>query len=286
MRKLTTVFLVFCISLSAFGQNGLKGGRYFLLPKDKKTISVNTFENNKIKEIKTYPITEKSLFTTDQKRKVAILDTADNSISLYDIETSTELKLSIPFKLKPKTILLNENNLFIGGFIIGGKMNNEILIQYHIQNDKWYLLEIPEEVKKFEKAIDDLLVNDTLLIAIDNEIHPKYILYYHLNSKTFGRSGVSLHITLYDDLDLTKSFAVSSTTFKWSETFYTFNDFLLIENNLFIANSEKGLGLFEIKDSYFQGKDKNKYFDFNASISEDKIIYKQYKNNTTHKNTQ
>jgi hypothetical protein len=81
--------LIFYISLNAFGQNGLQGGRYFLLLKDEKTISVNAFENNEIKEIKTYPISEKSIFTTDQKQRVAILDTANNNLMLYNIETET-----------------------------------------------------------------------------------------------------------------------------------------------------------------------------------------------------
>jgi len=62
--------------MTACGQNGLKEGNYFLLLKNNKTISLNTFENNKIKEENTYPISEKSIFTTDQKERVAILDTA------------------------------------------------------------------------------------------------------------------------------------------------------------------------------------------------------------------
>jgi len=113
MKKLAVLFFVFLISLSVFGQNGLKRSRYFLLRKDEKTISVNTFENG-IKEVKSYPITEKSLFTTASKKQVAILDTAKNTISLYGIDTATELKLTIPFEINPLSILLNEDNLFIG----------------------------------------------------------------------------------------------------------------------------------------------------------------------------
>ena len=83
------------------------------------------------------------------------------------------------------------------------------------------------------------------------------------NRKTYERIAYE-HITIYADLNLESSFAISAKE--------NFNDFLLIEDKLFIANREKGLGLFEIKDSYF-----NKDW-FNTKISENKVNYKQYKN--------
>jgi len=303
MKKSVVLFFIFFISLNAFGQNGVKGGRYFLLLKDKNTISLNAFENNEITEIKTYPISEKSLFTTDQKQRVAILNTANDSVSLYDITSSSELKLSIPFQLMPKTVLLNDDNLFIG-------VNNGIkmLFQYHIQSGKWYQLEMPKEILDPFKLIDDLVINDSLLIAIDNVVMPKYLLFYHLNSTnklifshfkelksngtyeeifngriasnylglysiTFsGYIGCHEHITIYNDLDLTSSFVISVEVKEEKQ----FNDFLLIEDKLIIAHKEKGLGIFEIKDSCFQ-RVSDKY-NINASISEDKVIYKQYEN--------
>ena len=305
IKVLTVIVITFCSILTAFGQNGLKDGNYFLLLKDKEKISLNTFENNEIKENSVYTISKKSIFATDQKKRVAILNTAKNIITLYEFETSKEIKLLIPYDIKPKCILLTENNLFVGG-----KMGKEMLVQYHIQSGKWCQLEIPEEVSLLGKAVDDLVINDSLLIAIDNMIIPKYILFYHLNStgklifshfkslktngayediyqgritnkylglisKTYsGWTGCYEHITIYDDLNFTRSFAVSV---KVNQEECVFNDFLLVENKLFIANREKGLGIFEIEDSYFNVS-KDKYDDFNVRVSEDKVNYKQYKN--------
>ena len=302
MKFLTVVILILSI-MTACGQNGLKEGGYFLLLKNTDKISLNTYESNTIKEKNTYPISEKSIFTTDRKERVAILDTAKNFITLYEIQTSKEIKLSIPQGIKPKTILLNKENLFVGG-----EMGEEILVQYHIPSEKWYQLEIPEEVSLFGKAVDDLVINDSLLIAIDNIILPKYVLFYHLNSTgklefshsrplksnstyehiyqgritpkylglnstTVNHGNIYEHITIYADLDLTKSFAISAKVSQKGN----FTDFLLFENKLFIANREKGLGIFEIEDSYFEDN-KGKFNCSNRRISEDKVIYKQYIN--------
>ena len=68
---------------------------------------------------------------------------------------------------------------------------------------------------------------------------------------------------------MTSSFAISVES-------NTFNDFLLIEDKLFIANKEKGLGIFEIEKSYFEIESKVVWY--NARVSEDKVIYKQYEN--------
>ena len=134
------MIFTFCSILTTFGQNGLKEGSFFLLLKGKEKISLNTYENNKIKEKNTFAISEKTIFTTDQKKRVAVLDTAKNLIMLYEFLTSKEIRLSIPYDIKPICILLNEDNLFVGG-----KIGKEILVQYHIQSEEWYHLEIPKE---------------------------------------------------------------------------------------------------------------------------------------------
>jgi len=283
------------------GKNGLKEGDYFLLLKNKETISLNTFENNEIKEKNIFPISKKSIFATDQKERVAIFEAAKKLITLYDFQTSKETKLSIPYNIKPQCILLNDDNLFVGGI-----MEKEMLVQYHIQSEKWYKLEIPEEVSLEGKAVDDFVINDSFLIAIDNLIIPKYLLFYHLNStgklifshikemettsyedfhqgritsKYLGLYSDSMnhgnyfeHITIYADLKLEKSLTITAKWFSLSD-FYrkenNFIDFLIIDNKLFIANREKGLGIFEIKRSHFQRE---------TWISENKVNYILYKN--------
>jgi hypothetical protein len=307
MKTLTTFILILFPILTIFGQNGLKEGNLFLLLKNSKIISVNYFNEDKIQELKSFEITKKSIYTTDQKTRVAILDTAKNNVTIFDTETINEIKLTIPYDLKPKTILLNNDNLFIGG-----EMGKEMLVQYNINSKKWYQLDIPTQATFPRKAIDDLVVNDSLLIAIDNLIMPKYILFYRLNannrldfshfkdlksngayesiykgritstylgliSGTYsGYTGAGGHITVYKNIDLIESFAVSSG--QEEKDYHTFNDFLIIGNKLIIASREKGLGILEIEPSYFKGADEYGNNEFNADVSAKKVKYKEYKN--------
>lgn len=312
-KVIFTIILLFSLQV-VFGQNGLKGGEYFLLLNSTKTVSINSFENNKVKEHKIFPVSEKSIYTTDQNSRVAILDTATNRVSLYNVQTSNEIKLKIPFQIKPKTILLNDDNLFIGG-----EMGKEMLVQYNLQSEKWYQLEIPVEVLFIGKAIDDLVVNDSLLIAIDNIVMPKYVVYYHLNSKdglklshykelksngtyesihqgritdkyfgllsdTFsGYVGASGHITIYDNLNLERSFAISSN--EQEKNYHTFTDFVIVKDKIIIASKEKGLGIFKIKSSYFKETDRDDNRVFNFRIRSSKIRFTDYDNEKIRKIT-
>lgn len=309
MNKLLLTIISFFSLLTVYGQNGLNNGNLFLLQKDENSISINTFVNDTINEIRSFSISKKSIYTTDQKERIAILDTAKNDVTIFDVNSSKQIKLSIPFKIKPKTVLLSNENLFIGG-----EMGEEILIQYHLLNEKWYQLEIPKEVVFFGKAIDDLVIKEGLLIAIDNIVMPKYILYYLLNSqdkieishfkelksngayesirqgritqKYFGLIsgtysgyvGATEHITIYDNIDLKKSFTISSNQKK--KDHHTFNDFLIVKDKIIIASKEKGLGTFKIIKSYFKDSDEYGTEEFNAKLSASKINYTPFKNRT------
>ncbi len=303
MTKIIFTLIIIFSFQAVFGQNGLKNGDLFLLQKNKKTYSINSFQNNQINELKIFSVSKKSILATDQKERVVILDTMKNEIRLFDIYTSKETNLSIPFDIKPKTILINQHNLFLGG-----EMGQELLVQYHFKNKKWYQLKIPKEVMSYGKAVDDLVVNDSLLIAVDNIIIPKYILYYKLNltdrleyshskmlksnssyesihkaritenylgllSTSMNWGTRSEHITLYSDLNLLKSFAISTDyKGKWS-----FNDILIDGNKLFVANSFKGLGVIKIKKEYFK-ESMHEHDIFNKNIDEELIEYKKYLN--------
>jgi len=304
MKKTILTIITLLIFLTSFGQNGLKLGNLFLLQKDKQTISINSFENDRINELKTFTVSEKSIFTTDQKARVAILDTSKNKVTIFDIHSSNKIELSLPFEIKPRSILLNSDNIFIGG-----EMGKEMLIQYNFKNEKWHQLEIPEEVMFWGKAIDDLVVNDSLLIAIDNIVMPKYILFYNLNSndklilshfkelksngcyeeicfgrisndylvlksKTASEGGRKNHITIIKKLDFENCFSISTNMF--DKDYHDFNDFVVSGEKLVIASKEKGLGEFEIKETYFDKRGNKSHF--NKRIEVSNISYKEYPN--------
>ena len=304
MKKLIIIIIYFFI-FKTFGQNGLKEGNYFLLLNNKEIISLNLYENYKINEIKIFEITEKSIYTTDQKRRVAIIDTAKNTIYIYDFQSSKEIKFSIPFSLKSKTILLNDENLFIGG-----EFEKEMLVQYHFESNKWFQLEIPTYFRMPRKSIDDMVINDSLLIAIDDFLIPKYVLFYRLNSterleflnykklepngtyetihqgritqkyfglisSTVGSGENSKHITIYDKLNLTRSFSI--TTSLREKNFYIFNDFLIVGDKIIIATNGKGLGILEINKMDFERVGIYSNNDLKIRIKTSKVKFNKFK---------
>lgn len=278
MCKLGTLIIVCIFSSIVLGQNGLNSGNYFLLLNGKNKISLNSYENKEIKKKRIFAINENTIFTTDQKTRVALLDTAENIITLFQISSRKKVKLFIPFEIKPRCILMNGENLFIGG-----EMGTEMLIQYQIQSKKWFSLEIPTKILSLRKGIDDLLIKDSMLMAIDNLVMPKYGLFYQLNSlekqafshflelksngayehisqgritsdyigissTTFsGYSGAYEHITIYNKNNLVKNFTLS---FIHPREWEKVNDFLLIGNKLIVSNKIEGFGIFEIDSSY------------------------------------
>jgi hypothetical protein len=303
--KIPTLILLslFLFIFKSCGQNGLNNGNLFLLQKDNNTISINSYKNEIINEINNFKISEKSIYTTDQKERVVVLDTAKMSLKIYDINSTKQSDISIPFDIKPKTILLNNENIFVGG-----EQGKEILIQFNLKSEKWYQLEIPKEIQTYGKAVDDLVINNSLLIAVDNIILPKYILYYNLNSKdklefshlkelksnssyesihkarisnnnlgllstTVNHGTIREHITLYEDLNLLKSFAITIGYKKNG----TFRDFIIVDDKLFIASSSKGLGVLKIKKSFFK-ESENRFDIFNAKVDENLINYKKIRN--------
>lgn len=301
MAKYILTILSLLISISSFSQNGLENGNLFILPKSKNRISVNNIENDNLNELKSFSINKNSIYATDQQSKVGIINTSKNAILLFDIKTSKKSKISIPYDIKPKSILINQENIFVGG-----EMGKEMLVQYNFKDEIWYQLEIPDEIAYKGKAVDDIVINDSLLIAIDNIITPKYVLYYNLNSKeklklshfnelksnssyesihqaritnkylglystTMNWGTISEHITIYADLELKKSFAISVDYYEKN----TFNDFIILDEKLYIANRLKGLGILTIDNIFFK-ESKDEFDIFNYRIDEKLIKYKKY----------
>ncbi|MEX0290257.1 MAG: hypothetical protein AB3N14_14210 [Flavobacteriaceae bacterium] len=286
MRR-TIGTLIFCLTFSTlFGQNGLKQGDYFILQKDKNTISINSFTNQAITEKNSYTIDEGSFYATDKQSKVVVMTPNHNYVVIHDIHASHSEKIPVPYDIKAETIFMNNENIFIGG-----ELGKEMLVQYHLKSKKWYSLEIPREIMRVGKAIDDIVVTDSTLIAIDNIVIPKYILYYKLNSHgaltfleskllppngtyediyegrinsnylvlssrtTSGYTGVANHFTIYNNPNLESYFAISIPVEHREEG--KFNDFAIHNKTLIVAHSEKGLGYLEIKPAYFEARLKN-----------------------------
>lgn len=113
---------------------------------------------------------------------IACITNNGRSIKTYKLSHSnrkfiTNL-IALPKDYSALTISIQEDILFVGG-----KGKNEILGFYDLNNKpKWNLLSIPDELLHSGKAIDDLLIVNNDLIAIDNIVLPKWILKYNITN--------------------------------------------------------------------------------------------------------
>jgi hypothetical protein len=289
----------------AFGQKGQNEADYFILLDSKNSISINSFSENKITKQASFHINKKVIYATDGLSQIAIVDTAKNSVVVYNFKKDILADTTIPLKINPKSLFLTQDNLFIGG-----QSGSELLIQFNLASKEWHSLHIPTEVLYPGKAIDDIVLDGNTLLAIDNLIMPKYILYYQLRnsskteyahsvqlksngtyesihqgritdkyigliSGTFsGDIGRSNHITIYDKRDMTRSFAISVNQMK--RGYHTFDDVVIVGDKIIIASKEKGLGQFLIRPQYFK-TDERRFGNFNETMSSSKIQYRKSK---------
>jgi hypothetical protein len=75
---------------------------------------------------------------------------------------------------------------------------------------------------------------------------------------------------------LKSSFAISIRRGR-ENNFNLINNFLIIQDTLYIAHKENGLGVFEIKDSYFTVR-RDRYDSSNYRVDENNVNYFQYVN--------
>ncbi len=244
---------------------------YFILQKDAETISLNTFKDNRINEFAQYPVDATTIYCTDGIEHLAMLNKENSKVTIHNFISSTQKSFSVPFEFKPLVLFLKDNYLFIGG-----SMETEMLIQFNFITEEWFALHVPEQVSFKNKAIDDIVFFNDMLVAVDNIVMPKYLLYYNytadkkceyshlfqlkengtyesykkayptdqylgLYSTTYGRMGGSCHISVYNMNDLSMSFAFSTTTKRGAPP-HIFNDFCIINNTLYIADNQNGLG--------------------------------------------
>ena len=66
--------------------------------------------------------------------------------------------------------------------LVGGKGGQSKILCFDCTSKDSIPVEHPNVLKKFRKSIDDFFVYEGLLYAVDNHIHPKYVLGYRLEN--------------------------------------------------------------------------------------------------------
>lgn len=282
VKRSLLLFSIILITIPVFAQKGHINNEYFLLRKDADHISLNAFENGKIKEYALYPAKKSSIYASDGIMYTAVIEKNNRTMTLYSL-VNEEIRIKeIPFNMEIKSLLIIGKNIFIGGH----SKNRGLIVHFSIDTKTFSQLSIPKDAAFLKaKAIDDLLIDNDMLIAVDNIVTPKYIIYFellsdkaeysHYNklrtngtyerirkariandfiavlSSTTGRGGSFDHITVYDKNNIFANFAISARTsshfiLENDIEFNNFEDFIIIKNHIIIASRQKGLGMVRI----------------------------------------
>ncbi len=188
----------------------------------------------------------------------------------------------MPEKYHAATIAFHRTVLYVGG-----ACGQEVLGLFDFQEPQpeWTPLEVPPELRKQGKEIDDLLVDGNRLLAIDNYSYPKWLLVYdvreplkpklvdvreifthgpgdHIRSGAVGERWLALlsstgstifppqdHIALWDRASLREYGHISVGSRPFSDTRekpVDWHHLAFAEDRLLIAASAAGMGILDL----------------------------------------
>jgi hypothetical protein len=192
-------------------------GQRFVLPENEENV-VYESQGSNIRKIQSidFPITKQLKLW---KNKVFCLDTANSQILIADLFLSNInekiIKVQIPNDINPISISVFKDNVFVGG-----DYEKEKIYTYSQTSNKWTKLDIPAELAMFGKSVDDFMITGDTLIAVDNIVMPKYLLYYDIRDlknikliKSYTVPPNGSYETLFRGLIYENYFVILSSTY-------------------------------------------------------------------------
>lgn len=299
MKYFFLLYLLF-VSISLNAQE-----QYLFIP-EIDSLSAYQYKDNKLRKLTTTKFEITKLFHIEKKHFV--ITNSDSSGILFGTFEMNGIniffKKKLPSNFHPISIFLFNGFIFVGGNWNSG----DFFLVLDTNTKEWAEIKIPEEVYFPGKGIDDFLMMDSTLIAVDNIVYPKFLLFYDVKNlldlnliKTFelddNGAYESIHkginsenyigllsssggcCSSYDNIQILKSDRLEDgfTISKKNRITYRseWNDIEIIENKVYLATN-KGLGIFQIKSRYFKNSDRNYRLHKNRSINKRKIRYKLF----------
>nr|MBS0036952.1 hypothetical protein [Saprospiraceae bacterium] len=179
---LISAFLVLCIAMPYSCKKAKISNKppdcsadSFVLLESESLISINRLRGEQIEVIKEFEINEHTHYAYDGCHYLILADSEERNIKVYHWSGRFYLEEEIPLEIEIVTVFTEGKNVFIGGYPGESKF-----LQFNIQNREWHFPHIPEILNMSGKAIDDFVIHNNQLIAIDNIYTPKYFLFYDL----------------------------------------------------------------------------------------------------------
>lgn len=162
----------------------------FLLPK-REIMMTAKIEDGEIKLLK------KTLFPSDKRYSIsksglaACLDKEKKLILYGQITEDGEFDyikiLPFPSMISPKSLCIVKDHIILGGENNHNSIDEinsyELVVSYSTREDEFISVEMP--YKEYDKCIDDLLVNGSRVLAVDNIVYPKYLLEYDFQNPSY-----------------------------------------------------------------------------------------------------
>ncbi len=162
----------------------------FLLPKGEIMITAK-IEEQELKLLKKtlfpsgnrYAISNNGLAACIDREKKIILYGQINDNGDFDY-----IKI-IPFPsiISPKSLCIIKNNIVLGGennhVFLNNIISHELVVSYSIPSDKFIVVDMP--FKKDNKCVDDLLIDNNKVIAVDDIVYPKYLIEYDFSNPDY-----------------------------------------------------------------------------------------------------
>lgn len=153
----------------------------FLLP-NKKVMVTATIKDGEVEILKDTIFPSNKKYDISKDGVVVCLDKEKKIVIYGKIKESGEIKnyeiINFPNFLKPETLCLYENHILFGGICNENFDSNncEIICTYDLNTKEYKAVDMPFRV--YGKAIDDFLIDGETVIAVDNIVHPKYLIEY------------------------------------------------------------------------------------------------------------
>lgn len=273
----------------------------FVLLESDSRLSINQLQGEQIELISDFGINEHTHYAYDGSHFLILADNEAGNIKVYNKSGTFYFEEKLPLEMEIVTVFTEGQNVFIGG-----KAGESKFLQFNLNTREWYFPHIPEFLNISGKAIDDFVIHNNQLIAIDNIFTPKYFLFYDLkedteveykrkffhrhhypeviakaeispdfigvlSTTTSGYAGYYDHVVIYplDNME-EEVFALPSKELgNLGERRIV--DFLIYGNEIIFAYDDHGLGRISMKEEFF--REETDIFEWDYEFYEPLIEY-------------
>lgn len=162
----------------------------FLLPKGEIMMTAKV-RNSEIVLLKKTLFPSNKRYTISNTGLTACIDIEKKLILFGQLNCDGDVLnlkvISFPSAINPKCLCIIKNNIIFGGGSLYNDENeilsHELIMSYSLNHNEFQTVKLP--FRSDGKSIDDLLVENNFVIAVDNLVYPKYLIEYDFGNPDY-----------------------------------------------------------------------------------------------------